>query len=315
MKNYLELLEKVLSEGELRSPARSNMPLTKELFCCHLECDLQKGFPLLTTKKVSLHNIIMELFWFLNGSQNIRSLIARNCHIWDDNAYKYYLDLNKLNKWGLSKVKTKEEFLEAVKNHEVFPKGKETGYEYGDLGNVYGIQWRYFESHGVRFDQISNLLSNLRNNPSSRYHIVSAWNPVDVFCPGFSALPACHAFFQVNIRKNKYVDLALTQRSCDLFLGVPYNLASYSLLILILAKTLDLQPGKLHWVGNSVHIYSNHFDAVKEQLSRTPRYLPKVRLSDDFNIDIDVLNYNTNSVIVEGYDPYPAIKAPLSVGL
>ena len=239
---------------------------TRSVFGRQLRCDLSEGFPLLTTKKVHFKSIAIELLWFLRGETNVRWLQERGVKIWDE--------------WADAD---------------------------GELGPVYGKQWRRWSGpDGTEIDQLSNLLEQIKSNPSSRRLIVSGWNPVDV--PSM-ALPPCHTLYQFNVADGK-LSCQLYQRSADMFLGVPFNIASYALLTTMVAKVCGLEPGEyIHTFGDA-HIYSNHMDQVAEQLSRQPRPLPRLRLNPDAN---DLFGFEYEDIMLEDYDPHPGIKAPVAV--
>lgn len=263
MRNYLDLLERVLKEGEDRSDRTGTG--TRSLFGAQLRFRLQDGFPLLTTKKVHLKSIIYELLWFLSGSTNIAYLTEHGVRIW--------------NEWAD---------------------------ENGDLGPVYGKQWRdWVTPDGRHLDQITQALETIRHNPQSRRIIVCAWNPADV---DRMALPPCHTLFQFYVGQGT-LSCQLYQRSCDMFLGVPFNIASYALLTMMMAQQCALQPGDFVWTGGDVHIYRNHFEQVHEQLSRQPRKLPVMTI----NQAPDLFSYRYEDFTLSGYDPYPAIRAQVSV--
>lgn len=291
MKQYIDLMKDVLENGVWKEPARELMPRTKEVFCRTMRFDLSEGFPLLTTKKMFTKGIVGELLWFLRGDTNIKYLVDNGIHIWDMDAYKYYKkrggDLPK-DKW-----------LENITNYS------DNGF--GKCGNIYGYQWRKWRGF---FDQILHLIINLKKNPNSRYHVVTAWDPSD-FIGGnpFAALPACHMMFQCSVRDGK-LDLMMLQRSCDLFLGVPFNIASYALLTHILAAEVGLEPGEFVWVGNSVHLYENHIEQAKEQITRLPFKLCKLEFTPK-----KIKDYEIEDFKFVDYQSHPAIKAELSVGL
>jgi thymidylate synthase len=239
---------------------------TYAVFGAQARFDLRESFPLLTTKKLHLRSIIHELLWFLQGDTNVKYLHENKVSIWDE-----WADEN------------------------------------GNLGRVYGAQWRdWRSSDGRSVDQISNLIAGIKNNPDSRRHIVSAWNPGEI---DGMALPPCHALFQFFVRDGE-LSCQLYQRSADLFLGVPFNIASYSLLTLMVAHVCDLQPGDFVHTFGDLHLYSNHLDQAKEQLSREPRKLPTVRINPEVK---DIFGFKFEDFEVVGYDPHPAIKAPIAV--
>ncbi len=239
---------------------------TLSTFGWQMRFDLSAGFPLLTTKKVHLKSIIHELLWFLAGDTNVRTLQQHGVTIWDE-----WADEN------------------------------------GDLGPVYGSQWRKWPADdGASIDQIKQVLHSIRNNPDSRRHIVTAWNPVEI--PQMK-LPPCHALFQFYVAEGK-LSCQLYQRSADIFLGVPFNIASYALLTMMIAQVCKLTPGEfVHTLGDA-HLYLNHLDQANEQLSRTPRALPRMKLNPAVN---DLFAFKYEDFALEGYDPYPVIKAPIAV--
>lgn len=322
MKQYLDLLRDVYEHGSWKEPAREGMPPTKELFGCMMKFNLQDGFPLLTTKKMFMKGIIYELLWFLKGDTNITYLIKNGVNIWNADAYKYYVRLCKNFKLK-NKYMSLETFIEHIKQqadkHIIeyeHPFGSEPPYKLGDCGQIYGYQWRRWNGY---IDQVNTVINNIKKNPNSRYHVITAWQP-SAFLPGIpeylldkAALPACHMLMQFNIRENEYLDLSLTQRSSDIVLGVPFNIASYALLCHIVAHQCRLKPGIFTWFGNSVHIYENQFDAVEEQLKREP--LPLCKLHIEAPVYEDVKYYEYKDFIIEGYQSHGTIKAPLSVGV
>lgn len=264
MKIYLDLMRRILEEGVDRSDRTGTG--TRSIFGTQMRFDLNKGFPLLTTKKVHLRSIIHELLWFLSGDTNIKYLKDNGVSIWDE-----WADEN------------------------------------GDLGPVYGKQWRSWAApDGKVIDQISNAVDMIKHNPDSRRIIVSAWNPADV---EKMALPPCHALFQFYVANGK-LSCLLYQRSCDFFLGVPFNIASYSLLTMMMAKECDLGLGDFVWTGGDTHLYSNHFEQAHLQLSRTPRALPTMLIK---RTAPSIFDYKYEDFELINYDPYPVIKAPVAV--
>lgn len=240
---------------------------TVSVFGYQMRFDLSQGFPCLTTKKLHLRSIIHELLWFLSGDTNIKYLNDNGVTIWDE--------------WADPKT--------------------------GDLGHVYGYQWRSWPTpDGGHIDQIRQLVESLKNNPDSRRHIVSAWNVADI--PNM-ALPPCHALFQFYVADGK-LSCQLYQRSADLFLGVPFNIASYALLTLMMAQVTGLEPGEfIHTLGDT-HIYLNHLEQVETQLARTPRALPTMRINPEVK---DIFDFKYEDFTLEDYNPWPGIKAPISV--
>jgi thymidylate synthase len=298
VKQYLELLQHILDNG-IKKEDRTGVG-TLSWFGHQLRFDLSEGFPLLTTKKVFLRGIIHELIWFLKGSTNIKYLVDNNVHIWDDWPFADYLKANDLEekypRYSDVWKDKKKEFIENIKTDDEFAK------KHGELGPVYGKQWRDFG--GV--DQIKEIVDQLKNNPDSRRIIVSAWNPPDV--PKM-ALPPCHCLFQLYVVDGK-LSCQLYQRSCDVFLGVPFNIASYALFTMMLAQTCDLKPGTFVHTFGDVHIYTNHMDQVKKQLSRTPRALPTMKINPDVK---DIFDFTIDDFELVNYDPCPAIKGSVAV--
>lgn len=296
MKQYLELLDKICREGVVRDDRTGTG--TKGIFGYQMRFNLSEGFPLLTTKRVFLKGVIHELLWFLKGDTNIKYLVDNGVHIWDSDAFRYYNEL--CVKHGVLPV-DKDTFLAAAGIESPIE-----GYRFGDLNNVYGYQWRSWpKPDGGSIDQIQGVIDTIKSNPSSRRIIVSAWNVADV---GSMALPPCHTMFQFFVADGK-LSCQLYQRSADTFLGVPFNIASYALLTMMIAKECGLEAGDfVHTLGDA-HLYLNHLEQAKEQLSREPRKLPKMHLRDGVK---SIFDYTYNDFELEGYDPHPAIKAPLS---
>ena len=295
MRQYLDLLDKICREGVVRDDRTGTG--TKGIFGYQMRFNLSEGFPLLTTKRVFLKGVIHELLWFLKGDTNIKYLVDNGVHIWDSDAYRYYNEL--CVKHGILPVDM-DTFLGAL--------GVESpieGYKFGDLNHVYGYQWRSWpKANGECIDQIKEVIETIKKNPSSRRMIVSAWNVADV---GSMALPPCHTMFQFFVAEGK-LSCQLYQRSGDVFLGVPFNIASYALMTMMIAKECGLEAGEfIHTLGDA-HLYLNHLDQAAEQLSRDTRALPRMILADRDSI----FDYTYDDFTLEGYDPHPAIKAPLS---
>lgn len=274
MKEYLDLLKHVHSKGIEKSDRTGTG--TKSVFGYQMRFDLSKGFPLVTTKKIHFKSIIHELLWFINGSTNISYLKENGVRIW--------------NEWADDK---------------------------GNLGPVYGHQWRNWNSEGI--DQIQQVIDTLRTNPDSRRMLISAWNPsvlpdtkisfAENVANNKAALPPCHAFFQFYVAKNK-LSCQLYQRSADVFLGVPFNIASYALLTMMVAQVTNFKPGDFIHTFGDVHLYSNHVEQVREQLTRSPKKLPKIKLNPKIT---SIFDFKYDDFELIGYDPYPLIKGKVAV--
>jgi len=298
MKQYLDLLKHVLENGVVRGDRTGTG--TKGVFGYQMRFDLHEGFPLLTTKKVYMRGITHELLWFLKGDTNVKYLVDNNVRIWNEWPFQRYLAENGLEehypKYGEAWNAKFAEFVDNLKQHPSFAE------KWGNLGPVYGKQWRDFG--GV--DQINHVIEQLKKNPHSRRHIVAAWNPPEV---ENMALPPCHLLFQFFVADGK-LSCQLYQRSCDTFLGVPFNIASYALLTMMVAHVTGLELGEFVWTGGDVHIYLNHIEQVKEQLSRDTKPLPKMKLNKEIK---NIHDFKIDDFTLENYDPHPAIKAPISV--
>ncbi|WP_406614165.1 thymidylate synthase [Mycoplasma corogypsi] len=289
MRQYLDLLEKVKSCGKHKDDRTKTGTIS--YFGTQTRYDLREGFPLLTTKKMAWKAICIELLWFLKGDTNIKFLVDNGVNIWNEWPYEIFKKSKDYN------GETLLEFVEKIKNDDKFAE------EYGKLGPVYGKQWRDF--NGV--DQISWVIEEIKRNPFSRRLIVSAWNPVDV---EFMALPPCHSFFQFFVNENMELSLQLYQRSGDMFLGVPFNIASYSLLLSMVAQVTGLKVGEfVHTIGDT-HIYSNHVDQVDIQLSRTPYKLPKLVLNPKIK---NIFDFTFDDIKLEDYTCHEAIKGKVAV--
>jgi thymidylate synthase len=301
---YLDLLRDILETGYEKHEFNSGIALTS-VFGRMMRFDLSQGFPLLTTKKVFFKGIVHELVWFLRGDANIRYLAENNVHIWDDWAFKEY---DKAAKAGDVPELTMEAFIEQIKNSADFAK------KWGELGPIYGRQWRRWPAgDGREIDQLAWAINKVKKYPDRKHTVVSAWNPEYIYemaAPGTSmAIPPCHTMYQLNVINGK-LSLALFQRSADMFLGVPFNIASYALLTLIIAQVTGYEPGEfVHFIGDG-HIYSNHYDQVKEQVSREPRPFPTVKINPKLKSIDDVV---FEDFVLEGYDPHPPIKGAITV--
>ena len=271
MRPYLDLMQHVLEHGHEKADRTGTGTLS--VFGWQMRFDLAEGFPLLTTKKLHLRSIIHELLWFLQGDTNIRYLKENGVSIWDD--------------WADAK---------------------------GDLGPVYGHQWRHWPAgDGNEIDQITQLIEGLKKNPDSRRHIVSAWNPADI--PQMK-LPPCHALFQFYVApaagpgQAPRLSCQLYQRSADIFLGVPFNIASYALFTLMVAQVCGFAPGDFVWTGGDCHLYSNHLEQTRLQLAREPRQRPTMVLNPAV---MDIFGFRYEDFTLQGYDPHPHISAPVAV--
>lgn len=298
MKAYLDLLRRIIDEGAVKGDRTGTG--TKSVFGHQMRFDLSEGFPLLTTKKVFLKGVIHELLWFLAGDTNIGYLVRNGVHIWDNDAYRYYGEL--CAEKGLDPIPREQFLIEAEQGNT----SNIEGYNYGDLNHVYGYQWRSWpRPDGRSIDQISEVIDTIRRNPNSRRMLVSAWNVAEV---EQMALPPCHVMFQFYVADGR-LSCQLYQRSADTFLGVPFNIASYALLTMMIAQVCGLQAGDfVHTLGDT-HLYLNHLDQAAEQLSREPRKLPTMRLNPEVK---SIFDFRYEDFTLEGYDPHPAIKAPMS---
>jgi thymidylate synthase len=314
MKQYLDLCHHILENGNDKGDRTGTG--TWSVFGYQMRFNLQDGFPLMTTKKTAFRLIATELLWFLKGDTNVRTLIEQNNHIWDEWAFEKWVQSEEYNGPDMTdfghRVLQDENFKEQYdKQMAIFQKNilEDDGFakKYGDLGPVYGKQWRSWpDAKGGTIDQIKNVIESIKKNPNSRRHIVTAWNPAEV---DDMALPPCHSLFQFYVANGK-LSCQLYQRSADVFLGVPFNIASYALLTHLIAKECNLEVGDfVHTLGDA-HIYKNHLSQVKEQLSRTPRDLPKLVIKTDKD---SIFDYEITDLIIEGYNPYPRISAPISV--
>ena len=302
---YLELLQDILDNGAWKKSHSTGVGL-KSVFGRQIRFDLSQGFPLLTTKKVFLRGIIHELIWFLSGSSSIKYLIDNNVHIWDDWAYKNY---QSAMKEGTAPTLELEEFAEKLKEDDIFSD------KWADIGPVYGVQWRRWPAEGGRkVDQLGWALEKIKTKPMKKHYVISAWNAGSIYemAPNRAssmAIAPCHTLFHINITGDK-LSLQLYQRSADMFLGVPFNIASYALLTIMLAQVTGYKPGDFVHTFGDAHIYENHFDQVHEQLKRKPKPFPIMTLDPSIkNID----NFKFEHFNVEGYDPHPPIKGKITV--
>jgi thymidylate synthase len=305
--DYLKLLHDILNNGVKKEDRTGTGTIS--VFGRQIRHDMRLGFPLLTTKKMPFKTIVTELLWFLRGDTNIKFLVDNNCHIWDGDAYKNYIN-EHLPEIG---TLTLEEFITLIKQNE-----KPAFHELGELGPIYGKQWRSWEGLNSNTDQIANLINDLKTNPDSRRLMVTAWNVGEL---NQMVLPPCHFSFQCYSHEKegkRYLSLAWNQRSCDVGLGIPFNIASYGLLLEIIAKEVNMVPYEL--IGNlgDCHIYNNHIEIIKEQLNREPYLLPKLIIDqfDETNHYVgdmdDISEYNIKQFKLENYQSHLPIKLPLS---
>lgn len=277
----------------------------KSVFGRQMRFDLSKGFPLLTTKRVFFRGIVHELLWFISGSSNISYLTRNNVHIWDDWGFKNY---SKAAKKGDVPEITIDEFSKKIQTDDEFAK------VWGEIGPVYGVQWRKWPAKdGREIDQLAWVIEKIALKPQKKHYIVSAWNPEYIYemaRPGESmAIAPCHTFYHINVAGGK-LSLQLYQRSADMFLGVPFNIASYAMLTMMLAQVCGLEPGEFVHTFGDAHIYTNHFDAVKEQLKRKPKPFPTLKINPNIR-NIDGFKFDDFELI--GYEPDKGIKADISV--
>ena len=317
---YLNLLRDILDNG-VRKVDRGTGDASYTVFGRQMRFDLSEGFPLLTTKKVYWKGVLHELYWFISGQSNIKYLVDNNVHIWDDYPYKIYklqITNDKSNsKFKTQKSLTKEQFIEKISTDEKFAK------KWGELPKIYGELWRRWSAYSrlgrdsagkpTTIDQLSWAINEIVEDPACHNAIVTSWNPAYLYTMAqhkdTSHFPICHNMYQLNVNNGK-LSLQLYQRSADIFLGVPFNIASYALLTLIIAKVTGLKPGEFIHTFGDVHIYEMHLNQVKEQLKRKPNPLPKIKFVHEFK-DID--KFKPEYVELIDYNPYPPIKAQLSV--
>jgi len=297
-KKYQDLLQDILDNGVHKSDRTGTGTIS--VFGRQIRHNMKQGFPILTTKKVAWKGVVSELLWFLTGQTNISFLLKHNNHIWDGDAYKNYAAKTSMDVDGQY---TKEQFIEKIQTDNEFAK------QWGDLGAIYGKQWRKWKGENRFIDQIDDLVKELKTNPDGRRLMVSAWNVGEL---DKMVLPPCHYGFQLYTKQvdgKRYISLMWNQRSVDTFLGLPFNIASYGLLLHIIANEVDMIPDEL--IGNlgDVHLYSNHIEQAKEQIGRESFDLPTLKT----NSKIDGICCNVpDDFVLEGYQSHPTIKAPLS---
>jgi len=313
-KAYLELGRKILTDGFEKSDRTGTG--TKSIFGHQMRFDLSQGFPLLTTKRVAFSMIKSELLWFMRGDTNIRYLLQHKNHIWDEWAFERYVnstdyhgpDMTNFGQRALVDPEFNDvyqaelaDFCDNVLTDDAFAA------KHGELGKIYGSQWRHWQTaKGETIDQLADVIHLIKTNPDSRRMIVSAWNPEDI--PSM-ALPPCHTLFQFYVADGK-LSCQLYQRSADVFLGVPFNIASYALLTHLIAHETGLAVGEfVHTLGDA-HLYVNHFDQMRLQLSRDIRQAPQLELNPEKH---SIFDFDVSDIQIKGYDPHPAIKAPIAV--
>lgn len=362
MKQYLDLLKNILDNGVEKESGRENMPNTIGISGAEIRMNMENGFPLLTTKEMYWKGIIHELLWIMRGDTNIKYLVDNNVNIWNGDAYRWYqkhlcvnegIEQNALmhdngdRTYSMFQI---DEFINEIKKGSKAYQSTFHGYRLGDLGKVYGYQWR--NQNGV--DQLAEIIKTLQTNPFSRYHILDAWNKSDF---NDMALPPCHLLYQFIVRpftptdkvnwlnmnylmydqkpwtlelvkrsENNgdlelqykmpkfFLDLSMYQRSCDTFLGVPFNIASMSAFLIIMAKVCGMAPGEARWIGGDVHLYIPHRFAAKEQTERTPFQLPKLNIKRKLNSLEDILKLTIDDFEVLGYHFHPKMKQELFTG-
>ena len=314
MEQYLTLCKHIMENGVEKGDRTGTG--TKSVFGYQMRFNLADGFPLLTTKKTAFRLVVSELLWFLKGDTNVKTLIAANNNIWNEWAFEKWVKSDRytgpdMTNFGVRaandpafKAVVDEQmdiFCANILEDDTFAE------EFGDLGPVYGRQWRSWPAKdGQTIDQLQNLIDQLKKNPNSRRHIITAWNPAEV---DDMALPPCHSFMQFYVANGK-LSCQLYQRSADVFLGVPFNIASYALLTHLIAKECELEVGEfVHTLGDA-HLYLNHMEQVETQLARTPRTLPTLLLSTEKD---SIFDFEIEDISIEGYDPHPRIKAPIAV--
>ncbi|MBM7692549.1 thymidylate synthase [Peribacillus deserti] len=313
-KVYLDLCQYILQNGVKKEDRTGTGTIST--FGAQMRFDLEKGFPLLTTKKIPFRLIASELLWFIKGDTNIRYLLKHNNNIWNEWAFKAWIESDvytgpDMTNFGLRAQNDQEFHLLYQEQMELFKKrildDADFAAQFGELGNVYGKQWRdWTASNGQSIDQLKEVIETIKTNPSSRRLIVSAWNPEDL--PNM-ALPPCHTMFQFYVTEGR-LSCQLYQRSGDVFLGIPFNIASYALLTHLIAHECGLKAGEfIHTLGDA-HIYLNHLEQVEEQLNRTPKALPELLLNKNVT---SVFDFEMEDINIENYLPHPAIKAPVAV--
>lgn len=302
---YLDLMKDLIEKGD-RKVDRGTGDASYSLFGRQLKFDLSEGLPLLTTKKVYWTGVLQELYWFVSGQNNIKYLVDNNVHIWDDYPYRLYKIKNKGSK--KAQQLTKEQFIQKIATDKNFAS------KWGVLPRIYGELWRKWPTRTKKtIDQLRWAIKEIKDDPNAHNAIVTSWNPEYLYTMAerkdTSYFPICHNMFQINVI-NKKLCFHLYQRSADIFLGVPFNIASYSLLAMIIAKVLGYKPGEFVHTFGDVHVYEKHLDQAREQLKRKPRTFPTIEIDKKVK-DID--DFLPKHITLKNYDPHPPIKAELSV--
>ena len=309
---YLDLVREALEHGIKKVDRGTNIKLYS-LFGRQTRYDLSQsppagGFPLLTTKRVYWKGVLHELYWFFSGQTNIKYLVDNNVHIWDDYPYKIYCGKFKSQISNFKSQMSKEEFIEKIRTDKKFAK------KWGELPRIYGEMWRSWPTRTKRtIDQLKWVMQEMKEDPDAKNLIVTSWNPEYLYTMArnidASRFPICHNMYQISNRNGK-LSLQLYQRSADLFLGVPFNIASYALLTIILAKIAGLEPGEFVHTFGDVHIYENHIEQMKEQLKREPRPFPTIKIEGKLK---KLEDFTPDKIILENYNPWPPIKGELTV--
>lgn len=312
---YLDLCKKILAEGTLKGDRTGTG--TYSIFGHQMRFNLSETFPLLTTKSTAFRLIVIELLWFLKGETNIQELVQNNVHIWNDWPFESWFTSPEYD-GELDSTNWKEKYLSDEEFQKAFSAEKKRFAEkvasddefaaaWGELGPVYGKQWRsWATTTGGTIDQLKGVIESLKNNPNSRRHLVSAWNPEFI---DDMALPPCHTMFQFYVADGK-LSCQLYQRSADVFLGVPFNIASYALLTLLMARATGLEPGEFVHTFGDTHIYTNHVEQVNTQLTREPLPFPTVELNPEIT---DIFDFKLEDIVLKDYQKHPSIKAPIAI--
>lgn len=296
---YLDLLRDILTHGSEKDDRTGTG--TVSAFGRQIRIDLTHGFPLLTTKKMYFPGIVHELLWFIRGDTNLQYLVRNNVRIWNEWPYRRYV--REQERLGVTPL-SMDAFIESIKSDDDFAQ------TWGDLGPIYGAQWRRWKGpNGTEIDQLAGVIAEIKKNPTSRRLIVSGWNAADIEEMAVAGLPPCHTLYQFYVIGGR-LSCQLYQRSADLFLGVPFNIASYALLTLLVAHVTGYAPGEFIHTFGDIHIYKNHIKQVQEQLSRAPRHLPTLHMNPHIT---DLFSVRFEDISLEGYDPHPAIRAVVAV--